>query len=497
MKSKFVITLLVAITVVLTISIVGAQGPGGRQSSLEFDDSVIQVDLDISENTPYGDALADQVEAGDGAGIDGTFRNSGVVIDEENGLYYAVNGVHPINRGDYTSYYPKSIVAASLETDEIVTVYSFDGFNNHEVDMEALTFAGVDTSILYVGDEYNFIYELDLETGEITREWDLADIGVETSADQGIEALTYSEDTGYFYAGIQGTQEILVIDLGLETDLTEVELIDTWDAGTSPSGLFAHADGQIYMTTVDADQYILRFDIADGTLNCAILIPEALNMARPDGIYITADDATMYVADSQGPLFDGYSMFEIAWTDPCEADIPEVEEATMAEVVSEQVEITLIDPLDGVTNSYCIDIAGGNQNVDPANGLQAHTCYSYQGDLGTDQIFDTTGFASGTLYMPVYDVCAQVASVSAGAKIGLATCDGSDLQTFAFGDGGTISPASDTSLCFTASAETRFGRSDVHQISDMTLAACSDDLTIYQQWGYRATLEDEITVLRS
>lgn len=317
MKSKISKIFISAVGLALAISIVGAQGPGGRQSRLEFDESVIQVDLDISEYTPYGDALADQVEAGDGAGIDGTFRNSGVVIDEENGLYYAVNGVHPINRGDYTSYYPKSIVAASLETDEIVTAYSFDGFNNHEVDMEALTFAGDDTSVLYVGDEYNFIYELDLETGEITREWDLADIGVETSADQGIEALTYSEDTGYFYAGIQGTQEILVIDLGLETDLTDVELIETWDAGTSPSGLFAHSDGQIYMTTVDADQYILRFDIADGTLNCAILIPEALNIARPDGIYITDDDTIMYLADSQGPLFDGVSLYAIGWTDPC------------------------------------------------------------------------------------------------------------------------------------------------------------------------------------
>ena len=195
--------------------------------------------------------------------------------------------------------------------------------------------------------------------------------------------------------------------------------------------------------------------------------------------------------------FHYHTMVRDLTNDYSAADIAEVEEEDMAEVVSEQVEITLIDPLDGVTNSYCIDIAGGNQNVDPTNGLQAHTCYSYQGDLGTDQVFDTTSFASGTLYMPVYDVCAQVTSVSAGATIGLATCDGSDLQTFAFGDGGTISPASDTSLCFTASAETRFGRSDVHQISDMTLAACSDDLTIYQQWGYRATLEDEITMLGS
>lgn len=316
MPMKMSKLIIVAVTLAFVISVVSAQR-GGRQNSLEFDDSVIQVNLDISQYTTYGDALAAQVEAGDGAGIDGTFRNSGVVIDEENGLYYAVNGVHPINNGDYTSYYPKSIVAASLETDEIVTAYSFDGINNHEVDMEALTFAGEDTTILYVGDEYNFIYELDLATGEITREWDLADIGVLTGTDQGIEALTYSQDTGYFYAGIQGTQEILVINLGLESDGAEVELIETWDAGTSPSGLFAHPDGQIYMTTVDADQYILRFDITDGTLNCAIQIPETLNMARPDGIYITADDTTLYVVDSQGPLFDGFSLYKIAWTDPC------------------------------------------------------------------------------------------------------------------------------------------------------------------------------------
>ncbi len=180
--------------------------------------------------------------------------------------------------------------------------------------------------------------------------------------------------------------------------------------------------------------------------------------------------------------------------EPVEEEVV-VEDESMAEVVSEQVEITLIDPLDGVTNSYCLDIAGGNENVDPSNGLQAHTCYSYQGDLGTDQIFDTAGFASGILYMPIYDVCAQVASVAAGAELALATCDGSDLQSFVFGEGGTISPASDTSLCVTASAETRFGRSGDHQISDTALAACSDDQAIYQQWGYRSTLDDPITVI--
>lgn len=161
-----------------------------------------------------------------------------------------------------------------------------------------------------------------------------------------------------------------------------------------------------------------------------------------------------------------------------------------------QVEVVLIDQLDGVINNYCLDIAGGNTDIDPSNGLQAHTCYSYRGDLGTDQIFDTAKLSSGTLYMPVYDVCAYVASIADGSEVGLTSCDASsDLQSFAFGADGTISPSSDTSLCFTASSETRFGRSGDHQIADLALAPCSEDLAAYQQWGYRTTMDGAITTL--
>lgn len=317
MRSGSVAGLCMAFGLVLVPGVVDAQRPGGARSGPAFADGVVQVDLDISRYSTYGKALAAQVEAGDGAGIDGTFRNSGVVVDEANGLYYAVNGVHPVTRGDYTSYYPKSIVAASLESDEVVRAYSFTSVRGHDVDMEAMTFVGDDTSVLYVGDEYNLIYELDLETGQVTREWNLADIGVITATDRGIEALTYAPETGYFYAGIQATGEVLVIDLDLASDAAEVTLIESWDVGMSPSGLFAHRDGQVYVTTVGADQYILRFGIADGALNCAIRIPEALNVARSDGVYITADDQSLYLVDSQGPMYDGFSLYEIAWTDPC------------------------------------------------------------------------------------------------------------------------------------------------------------------------------------
>ena len=174
---------------------------------------------------------------------------------------------------------------------------------------------------------------------------------------------------------------------------------------------------------------------------------------------------------------------EDAASDGAEAESESESEAAAGE--SEQVEINLIDELDGILNGYCLDIAGGNEDVDPANGLQAHTCYSYDGALGTDQIFDTAEFTNNALYMPIYDVCAEVASLSAGETIGLNTCDGSDLQTANFDTDGTIRPSANTSLCFTAGAESRTGRSGDHQIRDLSLEACSNDLTSLQQWTSR------------
>ncbi len=317
-RSNLVMALLVAVGLLMSVSIVIAQPPRPRdgQPTFELDDSIFQATLDVSNFETYGDALIDQIALGDGGGNDDLFRNSGVVIDEENNLYYGVNGVHPVNRGDYTSYYPKSIVAASLETDEIVAVYSFDEINGHEVDMEALTFAD-GTDFLYIGDEYNYIYELDLSTGEITREWDLADINIETEVDRGIESLSYAQETGYFYAGIQEPNEVYILDLNLESETTEISIVSSFDSLTSPSGLFVHPNGNVYMTIFGASQYIFRFNL-EGELNCAIGIPEELNMTQPDGIWISSDDQYLYLVDSQGPAFDGYSLYQIAWTDPCD-----------------------------------------------------------------------------------------------------------------------------------------------------------------------------------
>ena len=156
---------------------------------------------------------------------------------------------------------------------------------------------------------------------------------------------------------------------------------------------------------------------------------------------------------------------------------------------AENVEVVLTDKLDGNLSGYCIDIKGGNQSVDPANGLQAHTCYSYRGSLGTDQIFDTARFTDNILYMPEYEVCAEVAAIEAGASVGLASCDGNDKQSFTFAGEGAITPSSATHLCFTAGTETKMGRggTSAHQIKTLSLEACSDELAAYQQWRTRAS----------
>lgn len=158
-------------------------------------------------------------------------------------------------------------------------------------------------------------------------------------------------------------------------------------------------------------------------------------------------------------------------------------------ITAQNVEITLIDVLDGITSSYCIDIAGGNQDIDITKGLQAHTCYSYRGEIGTDQKFASSRFASNELYMPDFDVCATAQSLEPGAAIGLSACDGSDLQKISFLKNGAISMMASPELCFTAATDTRFGRSKVHQIKALSLETCSLDQSAYQLWRGRASAD--------
>jgi len=158
---------------------------------------------------------------------------------------------------------------------------------------------------------------------------------------------------------------------------------------------------------------------------------------------------------------------------------------------SADVEVTLKDRLDGNLNGYCLDIRGGGRNIDPSQGLQAHTCYSYRGDLGPDQAFDPELIAGGEFKVLAFDVCATMEGTEEGAEVALSACDGSELQQFDFAANGCISPQSAPGMCLTAGNETTcgMGGTSPHQIKALTLRPCSDALAAYQEW-YTRTQDD-------
>lgn len=164
----------------------------------------------------------------------------------------------------------------------------------------------------------------------------------------------------------------------------------------------------------------------------------------------------------------------------------QTEKAAASSSTTNEVEITLKDRLDGTTSSYCLDIMGGGNNIKVEEGLQAHTCYSYKGELGADQIFDKSRIANKQLYMPKFDVCMVAKNITAGQKLDLANCDSSTAQQFNFGEDGTIRPTSKATLCVTASGETTYGRSKKHQKKLLTLEVCSAQVADRQQWRTRA-----------
>ena len=70
----------------------------------------------------------------------------------------------------------------------------------------------------------------------------------------------------------------------------------------------------------------------------------------------------------------------------------------------EVVEVVLVDRLDD-PRGFCLDILGYKQRAKLDKGLQGHSCYSYQGQIGVDQGFDSDAIKAGRFHMPGFDVC--------------------------------------------------------------------------------------------
>lgn len=114
------------------------------------------------------------------------------------------------------------------------------------------------------------------------------------------------------------------------------------------------------------------------------------------------------------------------------------------------VEVYLLDKLDGNLNHYCIDMTGFQERADVNANLQTHTCYSYQEELAMDQTMDTSDIENGAFKVLGFDVCMTIHGTRGGSTIGVSECDGKGEQHFELTENRQIIPASAPSMCLTA-----------------------------------------------
>ena len=63
---------------------------------------------------------------------------------------------------------------------------------------------------------------------------------------------------------------------------------------------------------------------------------------------------------------------------------------------SEIVEVYLLSQLND-SRGFCLDVIGYKNSADVKKGIQAHTCYSSQGEISVDQGFDEAVSGKGSL----------------------------------------------------------------------------------------------------
>ena len=155
--------------------------------------------------------------------------------------------------------------------------------------------------------------------------------------------------------------------------------------------------------------------------------------------------------------------------------------------VYETVEIFLINNLDE-SRGFCLDIKGYKSSASIDKGLQAHTCYSYQGAIAVDQGFELVRLNDNEFFMPNFDVCMESESSEKSSNLILKSCSKKELQKFILNNDGKIYLEGNKNLCLTITQENsrEGGGSDpVHLIRDISMETCDESLSLYQAWGKR------------
>ena len=151
------------------------------------------------------------------------------------------------------------------------------------------------------------------------------------------------------------------------------------------------------------------------------------------------------------------------------------------------VEIYLLNQLDD-PRGFCIDIKGHKLKAQINKGLQAHTCYSYQGEISPDQGFNSLKLTKNQFFLPSFNVCMEASSLKVSTNLKLEKCDHNKLQNFEWSNKNEIRLISNRKLCLTVDqgqSKKGGGGSPIHLMRNLSLELCSNSLNPYQAWSTR------------
>ena len=153
----------------------------------------------------------------------------------------------------------------------------------------------------------------------------------------------------------------------------------------------------------------------------------------------------------------------------------------------DSIEIYLLNQLDD-SRGFCIDIKGHKLKAQINKGLQAHTCYSYQGEISPDQGFDSIKLTKNQFILPSFNVCMEASSLTPSANLRLRKCDRNKLQNFEWSSENKIHLIVNKKLCLTVNqgqSKKGGGGSPVHKMRNLSLELCTESLNPYQAWDIR------------
>ena len=154
---------------------------------------------------------------------------------------------------------------------------------------------------------------------------------------------------------------------------------------------------------------------------------------------------------------------------------------------NDNVEIYLLNQLDD-PRGFCIDIKGHKLKAQINKGLQAHTCYSYQGEISTDQGFNSLKLTKNQFILPFFNICMEASSFKPSTNLKLGKCDRNKLQNFEWSNKNEIRLISNRKLCLTVDqgqSKKGGGGTPVHLMRNLSLELCNKSLNPYQACSVR------------